>query len=141
MGSHFTLAIFAHCFWIFLANLIISGPYFSWIHLKILILVYSCKINKVTRSFMFRWIPLIYLIYIKNIYNISLIIQPTLSSKNKKCFYKLKVINLCHIKSTVSSILIDKMKSIFDPKIKDKRTFSFYSWLFPWLSLFPFSKS
>ena len=34
--SYFTLAIFTYCFSIFLANLIISLPYFSWIYLKIL---------------------------------------------------------------------------------------------------------
>ena len=68
------------------------------------------QINRMTRSFIFRSIPLIYLIYIKNIYNVSLIIQSALSSKNNKCLNKLKVINNISLKFEISDVLPHKLK-------------------------------
>ena len=52
--SHFTLAISTCCFSIFLDNLIISCPYFSWIYLKILNRAYNFKINRMMRIFIFQ---------------------------------------------------------------------------------------
>ena len=53
---------------------------------------------------------MIYLIYIKNIYNISLIIQLASSSKNNNCFYKVKVINIVSFKFKISDTLRHKLK-------------------------------
>ena len=48
--------------------------------------------------------------YIKNIYNVSLIIQPALSSKNNKCLNKLKVIKNVSLKFKISDALRHKLK-------------------------------
>ena len=56
--------------------------------------------------------PLIYLIYTKNTYNILLIIQSALSRKNKnnKCLYRLKVVNNVSLKFEISDAYRDKLK-------------------------------
>ena len=54
---------------------------------------------------------MIYSICIKRIYNILLVIQPALSSKNNKCLYNLKVINNVSLKFKISDALRHKLKA------------------------------
>ena len=81
--------------------------------------ILACKItNRMTRSLIFRLMPLIYLIYIKNIYNISLIIQSALSGKNNKCLYELNVINNVSLKFKISDTLRRELKVSYKGVIK-----------------------
>ena len=69
-------------------------------------------------SFLDKYHWFFYSIYIKNIYNISLIIQPALSSKNNKCLNKLKVIKNVSLKFKISDALHHKLKVNYNTTLK-----------------------